>query len=491
MKDTSTTTSTPKEYASWEAAVPLSTKLEESAEKASNNDKEPRPTAERASLQMIAFDDGTRCVQVRGDSLGSTTIIEPRLNPDSVHSVFRSHSIDDQATRNNDRMTNYDSSHRPFLGFNSASRSSSLSVPDNFIHQYQENNILLGDTRDDWESEMDDYYGYFVGPEDEDEMFAIEPIPLHVLAAGAPVEADDGSFIHPESSHAGQMLGAVVSPTVTEYESRMDCSSVRHTMSYCPPLPAVVLSKTVEVVPMVARRPIQQQTATTSVSTSRRTDAGTHKRTAHAPADGTEEPSNKKLKTSGVVGPDSEEMLVVERMMIYLEETCDNAQLVQTFRKVVKDCETGHAKGQVKYKHLPGAIFERLVEQVDGPTFKHIYQASRDFDHPRVRELYPDDSTMVVPRSSLDYQQLTSSSGIGMPNLLQVAVGYGFHLARMSMLNHADVDESATIQELMESGAETALNMKEDERFLFWKYMIESPMVKEHLAGNFRGSEQM
>jgi hypothetical protein len=39
-----------------------------------------------------------------------------------------------------------------------------------------------------------------------------------------------------------------------------------------------------------------------------------------------------------------------------------------------------------------------------------------------------------------------------MPNLLQVAVGYGFHLARMSMLNHGH-DACEDIEELMESGA--------------------------------------
>jgi hypothetical protein len=52
------------------------------------------------------------------------------------------------------------------------------------------------------------------------------------------------------------------------------------------------------------------------------------------------------------------------------------------------------------------------------------------------------------------------------------------------MLNHGH-DACEDIEELMESGAETALNMKGDERFLFWKYMIESNSVKEHLAGNF------
>jgi hypothetical protein len=304
---------------------------------------------------------------------------------------------------------------------------------------------------------------------------------LRALAAGAPVEPDGIYGVDNGNGFdsTGLILGAAVSPTRTERENRPSGSApnvgTARRSSSRPPLPP---TRPVErTLPKKNPRQAKKKTADESVPTTPRVPI-TRKRKAQS--SGNEEEDLKKIKIDVAVGPDSTEMIAIKRMLIYLEETSSDVVLVRTFHKIVEDSEKRHAIGQAKYKHLPGAIFERLVEQVGGAVFGPIYKASRHFEHKRVKEMFPQESAP----GSLEYEDLTAS-GIGMPNLLQVAVGYGFHLARMSMLNHGHDDTCENIQELMESGAETALSMKDDERFLFWKYMIESPSVKDHLEGNF------
>jgi hypothetical protein len=74
------------------------------------------------------------------------------------------------------------------------------------------------------------------------------------------------------------------------------------------------------------------------------------------------------------------------------------------------------------------------------------------------------------------------------PSLLEVAVGYGYHLARCRMMNMMNknedsskaaaaaelsgvLDPSRRVHEILEHGAQTIVRMKDQERLLFWKYM--------------------
>jgi hypothetical protein len=513
-------------------------------------------------LQTAPSDDGARCNQVsRSSSLEVGNIISPRLDPSSLQSVFRKNTFHDTVTT----MKNPDSL-RPFLSCNSGCSSSLTSITESFPWGH---NNSFGDIHStDFGIKMEEYYGYFVGIDDDE--FSIEPIPLHLhaLAAGAPVEPDGCAYTAEagnEYANAGRTLGTAVSSTTTEHEnwpsgsvpaannarlsaySRLDVLAAgapvevddedavaitylralaaeapvephggdgiengsadsmrldwgaavlptptepeRETRSnsnsipvgqnalhssYRPPLPSTHPASRAQA--EKALRQAKKRATAEPVSTAPRAPS-TRKRKIQSSCK--EESDSKKNKANTVVGPDSTEMIAIKRMLIYLEETSSDVVLVRSFHKVVEDSEKHHAKGQAKYKHLPGAIFEGLIENVGGDVFGPIYKASRTFEHERVKALYPQESAS----GSLEYEALTAS-GIGMPNLLQVAVGYGFHLARMSMLNRGH-DICGDIEELMESGAETALNMKDDERFLFWKYMIDSQSVKDHLAGNF------
>jgi hypothetical protein len=510
LQGSSTMNSLKKVPVSANNGAPFTIKLEESSNQVENsaNDQQYVTSHHHPGmfLQTAPNDDGTRCIQVSSSSsLDAGNIVSPRLDPSSVQTVFRKNAFNNTATT----TTNTDSS-RPFLSSNSSS-DSLTSIPENFPW----GQIPLADIQTDWGTNMEEYYGYFVGLDDD---MSIEPIPLHVLAAGAPVEPDGGEY-------EGLTLGTAVSSSTTEHENwpsdpfstANDARPSPYTRlralaagvpvepdggdgfengsgdtmglawgaavspthnaqrsSYRPALPST--RPVARALPEKAPRQAKKKATAVPVSTTRRAPS-TRKRKVQSSC--IEERDNKKSKTDTVVGPDSTEMIAIKRMLIYLEQTSSDVALVRSFHNIVEDCKKRHTKGQAKYKHLPGAIFERLIEQVGGEVFGPIYKASRTFEHQRVKAMYPQESAS----GSLEYEDLTAN-GIGMPNLLQIAVGYGFHLARMSMLNHGQ-DACEDIEELMESGAETALNMKDDERFLFWKYMVESQSVKEHLAGSF------
>jgi hypothetical protein len=106
--------------------------------------------------------------------------------------------------------------------------------------------------------------------------------------------------------------------------------------------------------------------------------------------------------------------------------------------------------------------------------------------------------------SSSDFEELLACGDIpGRPghhrqyhphptSLLEVAVGYGYHLAccrMMNMINNKDssskncaataelsgiLDPRRRLHEIVEHGAQTVVRMKEQERLLFWKYMQQS-----------------
>lgn len=564
LHGSNTMNSLKKAFVSANNDVPFTIKLEESSdddqvENSANGNQFVKSHHPGMFLQTSPNDDGARCIQVSSSSsLEVGNIVSPRLDPLSVQTVFRKNTFHDTMTMTT--TTNPDS-FRPFLSCNSCS-SSMTSISENFPWGH----IPLGDIQTDWATNMEEYYGYFVGLDDDE--FSIEPIPLHALAAGAPVEPDDGEYYIETgntNTNAGLALGTAVSssagssehenwpngkvpaannarlssntclhvlavgastetddgdyvasaylralaagvpvepdgcdgvengsgasmgldwgaavlPTPTERETWNNSNSIPvgcnvHHSAYRPPLPST--HHVARALPEKAPRQAKKKATAALVSSTRRVPS-TRKRKVQSSCN--EENDSKKSKTDAVVGPDSTEMIAIKRMLIYLEQTSSDVALVRSFHNIVKESEKRHTKGQAKYKHLPGAIFERLIEQVGGEVFMPIYKASRTFEHEHINAIYQQESAS----GSLDYEDLTAS-GIEMPNLLQVAVGYGFHLARMSMLNHGH-DTCEDIEELMESGAETALNMKDDERFLFWKYMVESQSVKEHLAGNF------
>lgn len=266
----------------------------------------------------------------------------------------------------------------------------------------------------------------------------------------------------------------------------------------------------------IARGPNATESSTAMNATSRGIKRSSHKFQKQYRGIGgdcnTISSSNKRTKRSSmtVVGPKSTQMLSIKRMLIYLEETSDRSSnadntvaaddsveyLNKQVLAVVAECQARHVAGESKFMNLPGAIFERLVKEIGGPAFGRIYKASQDFHHPRIAAIEHameasagNNETPGRCSQDLDWKKkLSASAEVGRPNLLQVAVGYGFHLARLSLMEeklqekqHIAGVTKRSNKELFEKGAKFVLNMQEDEQVLFWKYMVESPLFHKQM----------
>jgi hypothetical protein len=171
-----------------------------------------------------------------------------------------------------------------------------------------------------------------------------------------------------------------------------------------------------------------------------------------------------------IVGPDSVQMKAIQRMIVYLEESEEPDTLLEHYCKVAQQCEIRHQRRENKYMHLPGAIFEKLVESIGGTTFGRIYENSKAFRHDRLYELnlVADDTTVARPRQ------------VVVPDLLQLAVGYGLHLAGMLDSNPPpSPNGTKSIQDVVQDAAKLLVDMNEHERQVFWQYMLDSPRWKE------------
>jgi len=357
----------------------------------------------------------------------------PRLEDSSVESVFRPTRVIQES--------------HPFPHVNAPALSDDKSI--------------LGDL---WDSVLD--HCTSLGADDG----TYEPIPIHILAAGAPVDADDLHHYHETDMTTTTTTSAsmpIVSPGQMRFKRTIDEGCLTTTASSYEHLGSTVFATTASTVSSM-------ETAGTCSRRKRRRTAQDY--------DTSDNDWSHKKQSDSVIGPDSMQMMSIERMIVFLQETCDDKALIQKVQDAVEDCKNRHNKGEFKYMNLPGAIFERLVETVGGTDFWSMYKASQDFDHPRLHEMgigSVSEAGSVCSSDDLsnNVSQLTTSSAPGLPNLLQVAVGYGFHLARLHLMEGTE----SNMQDLLVNGTNVVLEMKEEERYLFWKYMLESPMLHQQL----------
>ena len=298
-----------------------------------------------------------------------------------------------------------------------------------------------------------DIVGFQIDPSSDD----LEPIPFSALLAGAPIEVDD--VRSPE----------FMSPFGMTHEEFL---SAKFFESVAPPTRHPTRNKKLALL-QKPEAPIQCPCTSTRKNASLKTAKATQKRKkAEHPA---EDDSSRWKKTrfaaeameNASVGPDSWQMQTLYRMIIYLEETegSENEQHAKTFRSVVAQFKALHRTGNPKYLHLPGAIFEEMVDRIGGPAFLRAYKAAKEFQHPRLHDIFAENEIVVVgPHSTVRVIDVTD----GQPNLLQVSVAYGFNLA-----NTMDSNESgASIKEVLERGAHDVLNLDETARKSFWVSQI-------------------
>jgi hypothetical protein len=169
-------------------------------------------------------------------------------------------------------------------------------------------------------------------------------------------------------------------------------------------------------------------------------------------------------ESKNLVGPDSWQMDVIYRINFYLDQDkhCPYSMYSKTAQSVTEKCTKLHFAGNIKFRHLPGAIFEQIVSDIGGSTFLSIYMAAKNLSYGRLRSAH---GTQVDIRDS-------NTS----PNLIQLAVGYGFHMAQSITLggqnSSLDLNESKSLKKSVEQGARTVLEMSKQTQVQFWNENI-------------------
>jgi hypothetical protein len=165
-----------------------------------------------------------------------------------------------------------------------------------------------------------------------------------------------------------------------------------------------------------------------------------------------------------VVGPGSWQMNVIKGMLTYLDEVNDSpySKYSIQFNMTTKLCTKKHLEGNDKYCHLPGSIFEEIVQTVGGPTFLEIYKNAKMYSRDR------------LSRAPVAGYQPSENKTNGCPSLVQVAVGYGFCMAK-SLANNKHKSASwdhNSITYAVDQGSQKVLQMSNSQRLKFWKEHI-------------------
>ena len=331
------------------------------------------------------------------------------------------------------------------------------------------------------------------------------PIPLQVLASGAPVDADDDNdddlTAEDESQEPDLVTEVEALRLLQKKRSRraktgVDDDDNDDDEDYVPsPSPPKKRRKpTTAMMPttsynssIIAMKPDKDAITSTPRISNRKTISGV----PHTNGSNTARSSSSVRSTPRrlepqplIVGADSHQMKVIQRIQVYLEESLDeeDSSVLASFLRVLKTCQARHARGDSKYLHLPGAIFEKTVEQVGGIVFARIYHNAKHFDHPRLYELdlvtFHDTSNADEPSAIIGSNTTDNNKCTETPNLLQIAIGYGIHLAKTRLNNNTnDNDSSKTpgnMETIVQEGAKVVMHMKDSERDHFWKTMVYS-----------------
>jgi hypothetical protein len=177
-----------------------------------------------------------------------------------------------------------------------------------------------------------------------------------------------------------------------------------------------------------------------------------------------------KSRRTELVGPDSWQMAVVFRMVVYLEETAVENESLEKIEKIhiaIDHCKANHAKRSPKYLHLPGAVFEELVNLLGGPEFLHLYKSAKNFHHPRLEEVRS--RQLSATNIRLISKKIISNEMNATPNLIQIAIAYGWYLSTKKNMQTAD---SAMVKDAFEQGSLLILQMSEETRANLWNKIV-------------------
>lgn len=165
-----------------------------------------------------------------------------------------------------------------------------------------------------------------------------------------------------------------------------------------------------------------------------------------------------------VVGPESWQMNVINRMLQYLDDEKGSpySKYSIQFQATTTQCTKKHLDGNAKYRHLPGAIFEEIVQTIGGPAFLEIYKKAKTHSGNRFGRA----AAVVNPSSETKTKEC--------PSLVQVAVGYGFCLAKsLAADNRSSTSgDNNNIKHAVEHASQEVLQMSKSQCMQFWKEHI-------------------
>ncbi|GAX09629.1 hypothetical protein FisN_19Lh090 [Fistulifera solaris] len=178
----------------------------------------------------------------------------------------------------------------------------------------------------------------------------------------------------------------------------------------------------------------------------------------------------KKVPKNALVGSDSVQMKPIKRMIHYLQETRDeDANLYATIYNVVQECELRHRRNENKYRHLPGAIFETLVETIGGLTFRRLYTLSKTFSGDDILFNSKEAEQLATKNDpNSDTTEVPVPASIRSP--LKTAFAYGFQkAAAMTKKDCVRLKEDEESFEKASQECEHAVSaMSDKQRNAFW-----------------------
>lgn len=159
------------------------------------------------------------------------------------------------------------------------------------------------------------------------------------------------------------------------------------------------------------------------------------------------------------VGVDSWQMNVMHRMMEKL-----SPEPKKVLQDIVTQAIDRHNEGDIKYKHLPGSIFEDAMTHMDTDLFLETYIAVRnDMNH------HPSDSVKLIKK-----KKTSVSNRWNEVSDIQLAMGYSFVLGmKHGRATGTKLNSLKSIEELLREAREKVSNLEPSQRMDAWLQIVE------------------
>jgi hypothetical protein len=157
-------------------------------------------------------------------------------------------------------------------------------------------------------------------------------------------------------------------------------------------------------------------------------------------------------------GPFPEAMKPIIRILLYLEQTSTDQDVVHEAFDIVQNCYDYHGGEESKIRKLTGAIFESLVEQLGQKVdLASVLQEAQRLESPKLEAYFRRPEVCKKPTPAPFF-----------PTLLQLAVAYGAHSSKTNPEIISDLEEFVC------TGAKDVVSMNSAEKVKFWKSMVEA-----------------